>query len=105
MSAPRIMRTWRGWTRQADAKEYEEYLLRTGFREYRAIDGNEGVYLTRRDEAERTEFYVVSLWSSWDAIRAFAGDDPRVAVFYPDDDRFLVDKELTVDHYDIFRTS
>jgi hypothetical protein len=37
-----------------------------------------------------------------DAVRAFAGDDPERAVFYPEDDRFLVDRELTVSHYTIY---
>ena len=44
---------------------------------------------------------VISLWESMDAVRAFAGDDEHVAVFYPDDDRFLVDRELHAHHYDV----
>jgi Antibiotic biosynthesis monooxygenase. len=97
-----IVRTWRGWTRAADAAEYERYLLRTGFAEYRATPGNAGVYLTRRDQGDRVEFLLISLWESWDAVRAFAGDDPGQAVFYPEDDRFLVDRETTVEHYEVF---
>ena len=100
-----IMRVWRGWTRRADAEAYEEYLLGTGFVEYAATPGNAGVRMTRRDEDANTEFCLVSFWSSWDAIRAFAGNDPEKAVFYPEDDRFLVDREWTVRHYEIFATS
>jgi hypothetical protein len=31
----------------------------------------------------------------------FAGDDIDVARFYPEDDRFLADRDLTVKHYDV----
>lgn len=30
---------------------------------------------------------------------------PARAVFYPEDDRFLVDRELTVAHYTIFESA
>jgi hypothetical protein len=34
-----------------------------------------------------------------DAVRAFAGDEVDRAVFYAEDDRFLVDREFSVVHY------
>ena len=46
------------------------------------------------------EFVTMSLWDSLDAIRAFAGDNLEV-VFYDEDDRFLVDRERFVTHYEI----
>jgi hypothetical protein len=36
-----------------------------------------------------------------DAVRRFAGDDPDQAVFYPEDDDYLVDRETTVHHFDV----
>jgi hypothetical protein len=36
-----------------------------------------------------------------DAIKAFAGDDHERAVFYPEDDRFLVERDLRVRHYEV----
>ncbi|WP_219466974.1 hypothetical protein [Nonomuraea rhizosphaerae] len=100
-----IVRTWRGWTRTTDADAYAEYLLRTGFTGYTQTPGNKGAYFTKRDVEERTEFYLISLWESWEAIKAFAGDDPGVAVFYPEDDRYLVDRERTVEHYEVFASA
>ncbi|GLW08485.1 antibiotic biosynthesis monooxygenase [Microtetraspora sp. NBRC 13810] len=97
-----IMRTWRGWTRSEDADAYEGYLLRTGYADYTAVPGNRGACFTRREEDGRTEFLLTSLWDSWEAVRAFAGDEPGRAVFYPEDDRYLVDRELTVGHYTVF---
>lgn len=49
----------------------------------------------------RTEVVTVSRWRSIDDIAAFAGDDISLAVFYPEDDRFLIDRELTVKHFDV----
>ena len=55
----------------------------------------------RRDVGDRCEFLMLSLWDSTESITAFAGDDPETAVFYPEDDRFLIERELTVDHYEV----
>ena len=96
-----VARTWRGWTRRADAEAYVEYLRETGMKEYRETQGNRGAWLLRRDEGERTEFVTFTLWDSLDAVRAFAGDDVERAVFYPEDERFLVERELTVAHFDV----
>jgi heme-degrading monooxygenase HmoA len=96
-----IARTWRGWTRARDVEPYVAYLGETGVKELRGTPGNLGVFVFTRIDGDRAEFQVISLWESMDAVRAFAGDDERVAVFYPDDDRFLVDRERHADHYDV----
>ena len=60
---------------------------------------------TRRDEDGRSEFLLTSLWESWEAVGAFAGEEPARAVFYPEDDRYLVERELDVTHYTVFARS
>jgi heme-degrading monooxygenase HmoA len=96
-----IARTWRGETATADADAYVSYLEATGIKEYRATPGNLGAMVLRRSLGETTEFITFSLWESLDAVRAFAGDDPERAVFYPEDDRYLVARDLTVDHFEV----
>lgn len=96
-----IARIWRGVTRAEDADAYVDYLDRTGVSEYRSTAGNRGVLVLRALEGERAEFTLVSLWETMDAVRAFAGDDAERAVFYPEDDAFLIDRDLTVRHYDV----
>ncbi len=96
-----IARTWRGWTRADEADAYVEYLQRTGIPEYRATEGNRAAYILRRNVGERTEFVTLTLWESLDAVRGFAGDDVERAVFYPEDDRFLVERETTVAHFEV----
>jgi heme-degrading monooxygenase HmoA len=97
-----IARVWRGWTSEEDADEYIEYLRETGVKEARSLPGNRAFYILRRLERGRAEFVTVILWESLDAIRAFAGDDIERAVFFPEDERYLVDRELTVSHYEVF---
>jgi heme-degrading monooxygenase HmoA len=94
-----IARIWRGWTRPEDTDAYAAYIQATGLAEYTAIPGNRGAYLLHRPDGDRTEFLAVSLWADLESISAFAGDDINAAVFYPEDDRLLIDRETTVNHY------
>jgi heme-degrading monooxygenase HmoA len=96
-----IARTWRGATKAQDGEAYLGYLHRTGFAEYRKTPGNRGVLGLRRIVNDRAEFLLVSLWESEDAIRQFAGSDIEKAVFYPEDERFLVDRDNHVSHYEV----
>ena len=96
-----VARTWRGWTKAEDAERYVDYLNDTGVPGLAGTDGNRGVYVFRRLDDDRAEFIVTSLWESRDAIRAFAGEEIERAVFYPEDDAFLVDRERTCSHYDV----
>ena len=45
------------------------------------------------------------LWDSIDAIKAFAGDDYETAVFYPEDDRYLVERDRTCTHWEVVRAT
>ena len=97
-----IARQWRGWVRSADTDDYVRYIDETGMAAYAATHGNMGAYMLTRDLGNgRTEVVTLSFWASMDAVRAFAGQDPERAVFYPDDDRFLVDRETTVTHFTV----
>jgi heme-degrading monooxygenase HmoA len=96
-----IARMWRGVVRRSDADEYTDYINETGIAEYTQTPGNRGAWMLRRDEGDRTEFVTYSLWDSLDAIRAFAGDDIEAAVYYPEDERFLLEQDDRVKHYEI----
>jgi heme-degrading monooxygenase HmoA len=100
-----IARTWRGWTSLNDADAYAEYIRETGFSSYLATPGNRGAFILRRDEGDRTEFLTLSLWDSLDDVRGFAGETIDQAVFYPEDDRYLVERELTVEHFEVVAAS
>lgn len=96
-----IARLWHGAVPEALGDAYLEYLERTGLPDYRATPGNRGVQVLRRTEDGRTHFLLVTLWESWDAIRAFAGDDLERARYYPEDAEFLLELEPRVTHYEV----
>ena len=97
-----IARLWRGVVRRADGDDYAAYIRDTGVAAYSATPGNRGVWMLRRDlEEDRTEFVMFTLWDSLDAIKAFAGEDYETAVFYPEDERFLLERDLRATHYEV----
>lgn len=96
-----IARFWKGSVAAADADAYAAYMLETGVPGYTRAPGNQGVYMLRREVGDTYEFCMVSLWESMEAVRGFAGDEPHRAVFYPEDDRFLVERDLSVQHWEV----
>ena len=98
-----IARIWRGVVKRADGDEYEAYIEATGFAAYGETPGNRGAWMLRRDTGDLTEFITYSLWDSVDAVKAFAGEEYDVAVYYPEDERFLVERDDTVSHYEVVR--
>jgi heme-degrading monooxygenase HmoA len=101
-----IARMWRGQVATADRDRYADYMDRTGMTGFGATPGNRGALMLRRDLADgRTEFVMLSLWDTMEAVRRFAGDDPDGAVFFPEDDAFLVERDLTVDHFEVARSA
>ena len=97
-----IARIWRGRTKAADKDAYFAYLQKTGLKDYASIPGNRGVWTLCRVHEGAAEFVLITHWESWDAIRAFAGPNCENAVYYPEDERFLLEKEPRVAHYELF---
>ena len=94
-----IFRRWRGRIRTADRDEYVAYIRATGLEDYGQTPGNRGYQMLTRDLGDgTTEVVTTSWWDSMDAIRAFAGDQPELARYYPEDDRFLVERPEHVEH-------
>lgn len=97
-----VLRSWTGWIRPESRTAYADYLEHTGLADYRATRGNLGATVLFRDLPDgRCEVCTLSAWRSYGDIVAFAGEDIDLAVFYPEDDTFLIDRELTVAHYDV----
>ena len=96
-----IARIWRGAVRPEHADEYVAYVNDTGIEEYRSTPGNKGAWILHRRRGDVTEIVTFSLWEDMDAVRAFAGEDPERAVYYPEDDRYLVERGETVEHYEV----
>jgi heme-degrading monooxygenase HmoA len=97
-----IARLWRGWVRTEQTAAYVDYITATGLRDYAGTPGNLGAQMWTRDLGDgRTEVVTVSWWATRSDIEGFAGADIDVAVFYPEDDQYLVDRETRVSHYEV----
>jgi heme-degrading monooxygenase HmoA len=98
-----IARIWHGITEAARADDYLEFLKKTGVPDYRNTEGNLGAYVLRRVEKDKAHFFTLSFWESLDAVKKFAGEDYEKARYYRQDKDFLLDFELTVQHYELFK--
>jgi heme-degrading monooxygenase HmoA len=96
-----IVRRWVGVVPTGKADAYTAYLHQTGLGDYAATVGNRGVTLLTRAVEQGVEFTTLTFWGSMDAIRAFAGDRPELARYYPEDDEFLLWREEYVDHFEV----
>jgi len=97
-----IMRIWKGATLESKSDEYYNYIMKTGVKMYRSIQGNLAVYVLRRIYEGKAEFLLISLWDSYDSIRKFAGTDIDKAVYsFPEDEKFLLEMEPNVLHYEV----
>jgi heme-degrading monooxygenase HmoA len=96
-----IARLWRGVVRADDADDYAAYVQETGIEGYLQTPGNKGAWLLRRADGDRVEIVTLSFWDSVEAIAAFAGADIERAVYYPEDDRYLLERDPRVMHYQV----
>jgi len=98
-----IARIWTGATRATDADAYEEYMREVALPGYATVTGNRAVLMLRRArDDDHTEFTMVTVWEGMANIIAFTGPDSDRAVFYPRDEQFLVERDLTVRHYGVY---
>ncbi len=96
-----IARIWHGKTPAAMGEAYFEYIQESGVKAFRETKGNQGAFVLRRVSGDVAEFLTVSLWDSYDAIRAFAGAEFEKARYFPKDRDFLLEFEPNVAHYEV----
>jgi antibiotic biosynthesis monooxygenase (ABM) superfamily enzyme len=96
-----IARVWRGATRAGDAEAYARYIEESAMRGARELPGNRGTLVLRRIDGDNAEFVTVLLFDSLDDVTAFAGDEIERARFFPEDDRWLTERDLEVRHYEV----
>ena len=97
-----ISRIWHGWTDPENADAYEEMLrsvVLPGIEE--RVNGYLGIYLLRRDHEQEVEFVTVTMFSSYDAVRSFAGDDYERAVVEPEARELLSRFDDRSAHYEV----
>jgi heme-degrading monooxygenase HmoA len=96
-----IARMWHGWTQPSQADAYEKLLRDEMFPSMRRIPGFEGAYLLRRTAGEEVEFVTVTIFTTLDAVRRFAGDDYETAVLHPQAHALLSRYDPKSVHYEM----
>ena len=96
-----IARHWRGWTKLENEESYESLLKTKVLPQLREIPGYGGGYLLRSDGAEESEFVVINLFDSLEAVREFAGPNYSVPVFEPEAKALLSRFEPEANHYEV----
>ena len=102
MTSSVITRIWHGRTKAEHADEYLQFVIDTGVPDYKSVDGNLSVEIWRRIEGDVCHFWTVTKWDSFDSVRKFAGDDLEKAKYYPEDWKYLLEFEPTVQHCETF---
>ena len=96
-----IARLWHGRVPTAKATAYRDFLKARAIPDYRSVPGNIGVQVLERADGDTTHFITLTHWESFDAIRAFVGEDIERAKYYPEDASFLLELEPNVVHYEV----
>jgi heme-degrading monooxygenase HmoA len=99
-----ISRHWKGVTRPGQAEGYTAHLRRETFPRLAAIPGFVRGSILHREVEGGTEFQIVTVWESWEAVRAFAGADPEAAVVPPVVRAMMSDYDDRVVHYEVAET-
>src|SRR5947209_1482444 len=100
-----IARMWKGWTTPENADAYEKLLQEVVYPGLQQINGYRGGYILRQELEHETEFVTVNFFESFDAVKAFAGDDYETPVFEPEARVLLSKVEPIAHHYDVKRSS
>jgi heme-degrading monooxygenase HmoA len=96
-----IARMWHGVTLAEHNEAFLEYMKNTGIKTCIDADGNRGVYVLRRPGDVKVDFIFISFWESYESIRNFAGQDIEKPLYFPDDEKYLIEPEQEVKHYEV----
>src|SRR5215831_5712801 len=99
-----VSRHWKGIAKREDADRYVAHLKSDTFPKLASLSGFVRASILRREVPTGTEFQVVTVWHSLQAIRAFSGADIEAAVVPPVAQAMMVKFERRAVHYDVAYT-
>jgi len=97
-----IARIWHGRTRTIDAAAYRQFVIETGIADYTSVKGNLGAQIWQREEGDITHICTVSWWENYESIKQFAGEDFAKSKYYDEDEKYLLEFEPQVIHYEAY---
>jgi len=99
-----ISRHWKGIAKPGQAEEYLHHLKTETFPQLARLPGFIRASILRRVVEDGTEFQIVTVWTSLDAIEAFAGANAEVAVVPALVEQLMARYDSRVAHYEIADT-
>ena len=96
-----ISRHWKGIAKREEADRYVAHLKSDTFPKLASLTGFVRASILRREVASGTEFQVVTVWESLQAIQAFSGADAEVAVVPSVVQAMMVEFDPRAAHYEI----
>jgi heme-degrading monooxygenase HmoA len=96
-----IARIWSGRATPANAGHYQRHFTHDVAPQLKAIPGNLGAYLLRREADGKLEFIALTLWDSLETVTQFTGSDPSIAIVEPAARAVLSDFDPGVRHWRI----
>jgi GNAT superfamily N-acetyltransferase len=96
-----IVRIWRARAARDQAGTYVEHATALVFPELRQLPGHKGALVLTKAQDAHVTMQVLTFWESMQAVQAFAGSSPDLAVVEPEAQAVLLDFDRTVAHYQL----
>lgn len=96
-----ISRTWHGLVPMKFKEKFEKYLEETGVKDTKAIQGCLAAFVKIVEQKEYAHFFLCTIWESMESIIEYAGQNPSIAVTYPEDDKYGLISDPIVIHLEI----
>ncbi|MGE5833317.1 MAG: antibiotic biosynthesis monooxygenase family protein [Acidobacteriota bacterium] len=96
-----IARYWRGLAKSSFANAYIEHLHTETFPQLANLPGFVNVLILRRELGDGTEFLIVTVWESREAIARFSGPDIETAVVPEKVQSLMIEYDAHARHYEI----
>jgi heme-degrading monooxygenase HmoA len=96
-----ISRHWIGVARPGETDHYVDHLKNDTFPRLMRIKGFISASILTRTVDHGTEFLIVTVWESMEAIKQFAGEAADIAVVPPEVQAMMVAYDRNVRHYEV----
>lgn len=96
-----ISRTWHGLVPIEMKESFKSYLEVTGVKDTTSLPGNQGAFVKIVDQGNYTHFFLCTLWDKMEDIIPYAGENPSIAVTYPEDEKYGLISDPIVIHQEI----
>lgn len=96
-----IARIWRGWASTTTADDYQHHYGAEVAEHLQRVAGFRGARLLRRQDGDEVMFTSITVFTSMEDVRAFAGEDPEQAVVEATARRALTRWDERVTHHEV----